>query len=625
MKVLCRILALTALLAPGMVQGAQITHEADGDFDWYFVIGDLELADGEIFQRQVQTTLRPGKTGAVVLNSAGGSVVASYTMVKTIVDHGLATLVPKTANCYSACFAIFMAGSERLAHPGSNLGVHRISVDSQDDVHAKGFSVDMGELYRALNVPPAIRLAMLETPPSEMYVLSQEEKRQISTMDTSRLSAQEVGKPSGSGSREKQCADFADCIAVLFQVASSEDYRMVTETLSQTVVPGILRFTRDRYDQEQLSLLEDMGRAIGRQTAIADSILASAGITDEYSVYRVRSALLLNVALELAQMDPGFAQATEKTQTSNPPVFARFSDIHNLAFADRYNELRELCQAGFCNEEMVKDQERSWIERNKIMLRMHQNSPYGKMVGEFMIDRQIQFINTLKYVISSRIKGRTYASRFDFSSHRSLMGSVSELFSRFDSLTETEIRQYNAALGAYVIPYLEYELKSAGYDDSEFNDLSLTGGAYDLVYREFFVSSSRMFYGSGYNRAATEQVKLEGKIMRVANMLILLLRDSELDGATYFRCHSRRCTRQEAEAMYRGFEENVKDLSRLCSRKKKCNAKQLERMRGVYVQYDKLIGRLASRHHVPSVDHVMAMVRIWAAGRMRRDLATFSK
>ena len=121
------------------------------------------------------------------------------------------------------------------------------------------------------------------------------------------------------------------------------------------------------------------------------------------------------------------------------------------------------------------------------------------------------------------------------------------------------------------------------------------------------------------------QVKLEGKIMRVANMLILLLRDSELDGATYFRCHSRRCTRQEADAMYRGFEENVKDLSRLCSRKKKCNAKQLERMRGVYVQYDKLIGRLASRHHVPSVDHVMAMVRIWAAGRMRRDLATFSK
>ncbi len=399
---------------------------------------------------------------------------------------------------------------------------------------------------------------------------------------------------------------------------------MVTETLLKSVIPEIARLTSYKYNMYQSEQLKVAADAFFRQLELAKAILSSAGITDEYSVTRVTSVLLKNFALDLLYIDDSYAAGMQRTFSENPPIYARVSDSHNLAFADRYNELRELCKAGFCNEETVKEQERAWIERNQSMALIFKDTPYETFVKEFMIDRQIDFINTIKYVISSRIKDRTYVRNFDFSSNRSLMTSVSALFSKISDLSVDDVIQYNAVLGAYIIPFLEYKLKDAGYDYKEYTDLSLTGGAYDLVYREFFVSSNRMFYGKDYNRGNTEFVKLEGKIMRVANMLLLLLKEGELNAATYYHCQNRYCTKNDAESMYRSFENYVKILGNIC-RKKKCNAKQLERMKGVYIQYDRLLGKLAKKHNVPYIHHVMTMMRVWPAGRLTREYNMFSR
>jgi hypothetical protein len=614
---------LAVSLFPGAVQAADIIYDDAENTDFYFISGEIEYGDGDNFKRIVENTHRNGRNTAVVLNSGGGNVLASFEMADLIDRNGFATVVLDNNHCYSACFAVFMAGAARLAYPQSNIGVHRVSFETGEDATTKGLSVDMNELYKDLNVPPAIRLAMLETPPSQMYILSPEEKKQISTVDVSDFSSPKPKPNYSAGLKEKHYSSLRECTAEFSKLLSSEDYPQVTEILLGSVIPEIARLTSHKYNAFQAEQLKTAVNAFFRQLDLTRSILSSAGITDEYSITRVSSALLRSLAMDLLMIEDSYASVMQQTLTENPPVYARFSDIHNLAFADRYNELRELCRAGFCNEETVKEQERAWIERNNALVQIYKNTQYETFVNEYMIDRQIEFINTVKYVISSRVKDRTYVGKFDFSSHRSLMTSVSELYGKITSLTVDEILQYNAVLGAYIIPFLEYELKEAGYDYREYTDLSLTGGAYDLVYREFFVSSNRMFYGKDYDKNATEFVKLEGKIMRVANMLLLLLKDADLSAATYYHCRNRYCTKDEAETAYHSFENFVKSLGTVC-RKQKCNAKQLERMKGVYIQYDRLMGKITMKHKAPWIHHVMTMMRIWPAGRLIRDYNTYS-
>ncbi len=596
----------------------------DPSFDLYIVTGEIKYGDDEIFKRTVENSHVGNKVGIVLLNSYGGNVKASLEIAAHIESYNFNTAVLDNNSCYSACFLLFMAGNFRLATANSNMGVHRISDEQGENASTKELSIDLSELYRRLNVPPSIRLAMLETPASEMHILTAEEKRLISTGDSNTSSGYGVNRANTRPSVSSKCVTLNDCLKEIAENINSTDYQLKYESFKDGIIPQLISLTKGMYTDYQQKVLGDAIRAFVRQCEHTDAILSSAGISDNYSVYRVKSTLLQNLVLDLLLIDPDFIRHRQKHYSQNPPVFSRFKDIHYLAFADRYNELRELCKAGFCNEEMVKEQERAWIERSDNLVKIYEGTGYETLIKELMIDQQIDFINILKYVISSRIKERTYITRLDFTSNLKLKNSINKLYSELSKLSVNDVVQYNAILGAYVIPYLEFELKRAGYDYSEYNDLSLTGGAYDLVYREFLVSSNRMFYGKNYNRIPTEYVKLEGKILRISNMLMLLLRNGDEKNANFYNCNQTYCTKQDAVFLYDSFNQGVSSLEKLC-KKKKCNSKQLERMKGVYIQYDKLIGKLAIKHRVPHIDHVMTQVRAMVTGRVLRDYDIYSK
>ncbi len=602
---------------------AEIIYKNDSNFNFYFISGEIQYGDDRKFEQIVANNHRASKEGVVVLDSIGGNVFASLGMSKLIMTKNFVTTVMGNKSCYSACFIVFISGNSRFADQNSHMGVHRISTDTGEDERTKGASVDINELYRARNVPPAIRLAMLETPASEMYILSTEEKRQISTFDDSQIAQKTRNAPSTSEVKKTYCGSLWECTDELAKILNSNDY-ITSEVILTSLVPEIVRLTAHQYSAEQSEQLAVAIDSAEKQIQLAVSILSSAGITDKYSVTRISSTILTNLALELLFIDNSFTTNLQRDISDNPPVYMRFKEMNSLAFSDRYNELRELCKAGFCNEELVKKQEFAWIKRMKAMKNIYKNTQNETLVTEFMIERQIIFINVLKYVISSQLKNSTYITKFDLSSPSHLMTSISQLHAKMSTLSVDEVKQYNAVLGAYVIPYVEYELKEAGYDRKEFTDISLTGGAYDLAYREFFVSSNRKYFGKDYNRATTEYVKLEGKIMRAANMLLLLLKKRELNTASYFRCQTQYCTKQDAERIYKDFENYAASLKTIC-RQKKCNAKTLERMQKIYIQYDKLMGKLAIRHKIPNLYHTMSLMRAWAVGRLQRDYNTYSQ
>ncbi len=109
----------------------------------------------------------------VTLNSGGGNVQAGLLIADDINQRALATYIPKTGKCYSACSYIFLAGKERKVD--GELGVHQISSDSPDLVGAQLAISDIIEVLSRFNTPAEVMQVMFKTPPDEMHVFSQEE------------------------------------------------------------------------------------------------------------------------------------------------------------------------------------------------------------------------------------------------------------------------------------------------------------------------------------------------------------------------------------------------------------------------------------------------------------------
>ena len=138
--------------------------------------GEIKNYDAPQFVNLVEVLKKSNKEIlGIDLNSNGGNVVAAIEIMNHILGHKLNTVVRNGNSCGSACFLIFMAGNHRYAEPDARLFVHRISVDNTDTLEAKGFSVEMNTIYRQLNVPSNLRIAMLETPPDQIYVLDKKD------------------------------------------------------------------------------------------------------------------------------------------------------------------------------------------------------------------------------------------------------------------------------------------------------------------------------------------------------------------------------------------------------------------------------------------------------------------
>ncbi len=108
------------------------------------------VAEGQIRNSTPKAFLRflrenvsnPHLHTVVFLNSQGGYVVASMKLGRIFRRIGAATVVARpvdlggkgrflTASCLSACVYAFMGGRERVAPPGSLLGIHRMFADER--------------------------------------------------------------------------------------------------------------------------------------------------------------------------------------------------------------------------------------------------------------------------------------------------------------------------------------------------------------------------------------------------------------------------------------------------------------------------------------------------------------
>ena len=119
---------------------------------------------------------------SIRLNSKGGNVRESVTVLRTIRSAGLATIVGKGDTCASSCFLIFAAGKSKVVYSKARIGVHAASEDGQwKTERALRANRAVIRIAHLLNVPSAVRYKMRSTPPSEMAWLGRNELREMQT------------------------------------------------------------------------------------------------------------------------------------------------------------------------------------------------------------------------------------------------------------------------------------------------------------------------------------------------------------------------------------------------------------------------------------------------------------
>ncbi len=136
--------------------------------------GEIDVNSALNFRRAIQAA---PSAKLLVLNSPGGNVQMSLLIADDANQHRMATYIPKSAGCYSACAYIFLAGIDR--HVDGELGVHQISSESPDIVGAQVAISDIIDVLGRYNTSPGILSVMFKTPPNEMHVFTQYEIEQL--------------------------------------------------------------------------------------------------------------------------------------------------------------------------------------------------------------------------------------------------------------------------------------------------------------------------------------------------------------------------------------------------------------------------------------------------------------
>jgi hypothetical protein len=112
------------------------------------------------------------RIGGLTLDSPGGSVAEAESLA-AYVSSGHATVgVLSGAQCSSACFLIFAAGSNRFMEADALLGVHSASLRGEETTSSMAATTLMARDAAALGVPPAIIGKMVQTVPGRMEWLT---------------------------------------------------------------------------------------------------------------------------------------------------------------------------------------------------------------------------------------------------------------------------------------------------------------------------------------------------------------------------------------------------------------------------------------------------------------------
>jgi hypothetical protein len=137
----------------------------------FFLFGEIDSRTVLNFDRAIEEF---GIPSVLILSSDGGLVDQGLNVARAVHKHGIDTLIPEDAGCYSACALVFLAGKARVANGA--LGVHQISSASNNLSSGQVAISDILDVLGNFNVPNDLLVDMFRTAPEEMHVLTFEEK-----------------------------------------------------------------------------------------------------------------------------------------------------------------------------------------------------------------------------------------------------------------------------------------------------------------------------------------------------------------------------------------------------------------------------------------------------------------
>jgi hypothetical protein len=165
--------------------------------------GVIEAETPEAFVDFLKSGSSDSKLRRIVFfNSRGGNVVASMVFGHILRQLRIAGIVgrfeagrdpgPYVGECLSACVYALMGAVRRIAPPGSEIGLHRMSIIESEgggffgQSHVKRSFADppmvavLGRYARRMGVDPALVRTAESLPPDMVHVLSREEMRRWS-------------------------------------------------------------------------------------------------------------------------------------------------------------------------------------------------------------------------------------------------------------------------------------------------------------------------------------------------------------------------------------------------------------------------------------------------------------
>lgn len=173
----CGVKVVAGLLAASWLaigaQAADVSLEGSA----IRIKGRIEAGDAQKLQDLLATPRGRQafiRSGTFLLDSPGGRVSEAMKIAR-IVERGFGTTVVRSgAQCYSACFIVYAAGSYRIAGEAAALGVHRVALangrDDGSSVTALARANDEVKSYlQGRGMPALVIDHMMRTPPHDLF------------------------------------------------------------------------------------------------------------------------------------------------------------------------------------------------------------------------------------------------------------------------------------------------------------------------------------------------------------------------------------------------------------------------------------------------------------------------
>ena len=120
MKTIAIILAIAAMLVPGVTVAAEIEHHSVNDQGYVTLIGDIEQGDADKLRRIAASTA----FDTLFLESDGGNLAEALEIGRIVSVSNARTVVINGSTCASSCALIWLAGSPRIAQAEARIGFH---------------------------------------------------------------------------------------------------------------------------------------------------------------------------------------------------------------------------------------------------------------------------------------------------------------------------------------------------------------------------------------------------------------------------------------------------------------------------------------------------------------------